>query len=178
MGPLILGAVEALETERLTGRPPREADFDLLHGLHRDPRAMATLGGLRDAEQTRFFLEMFVDHWQLQGFGTWMLFERESGAFAGRGGLRRLEILGRPEVEVLYAFLPAFWGRGLATELARASIEVAFRDLGLADLVALTLRTNRASQRVMQKAGFRYDRDFTYADRPHVLYRLRATAED
>ncbi len=170
-------AIEALETERLTGRPPTEGDFDLLHRLHRDPRAMATLGGLRDVEQTRFFLEMFVDHWRERGFGIWMLFDRDSGAFAGRAGLRRLEILGRPEVEVLYALLPAFWGRGLATEVARASVEVAFRDLGLADLIALTLRTNLASQRVMQKAGFRYDRDFSYANRPHVLYRLRAEPE-
>ncbi len=165
---------DSITTARLIGRPPTEADFDLLHRLHRDPRAMATLGGLRDAEQTRFFLEMFVEHWREWGYGTWMLFDRDSGAFAGRAGLRRLEILGRPEVEELYALLPDFWGRGLATEIARASIEVAFRDLGLADLIALTLRTNLASQRVMQKAGFRYDRDFSYAGRPHVLYRLRA----
>ncbi|MCG8593074.1 MAG: GNAT family N-acetyltransferase [Kiloniellales bacterium] len=165
-------AIEILETERLTGRPPKDGDVDLLHGLHRDPRAMATLGGLRDAEQTRFFLEMFIDHWRERGFGTWMLFDRESGAFAGRAGLRRLEILGRPEVEVLYALLPDFWGRGLATEVARASVEAAFRDLRLEALIALALQRNAASQRVMQKAGFRYDRDFTYADRPHVLYRL------
>lgn len=164
--------IEGLQTERLTGRPPGEDDFDLLHRLHRDPRAMATLGGLRDAEQTRFFLEMFIDHWRERGFGIWLLFDRDSGAFAGRAGLRHLQILGRPEVEVLYALLPDFWGRGLATEVARAGIEVAFRDLGLEELVALTLKSNAASQRVMQKAGFRYDRDFTYAGRPHVLYRL------
>jgi len=166
--------IEGLQTERLTGRPPGEDDFDLLYRLHRNPRAMAPLGGLRDAGQTRFFLEMFIDHWRERGFGTWLLFDRDSGAFAGRGGLRRLEILGRPEVEVLYALLPDFWGRGLATEVARASIEIAVRDLGLEELVALTLKSNAASQRVMQKAGFRYDRDFTYAGRPHVLYRLRA----
>jgi ribosomal-protein-alanine N-acetyltransferase len=103
----------------------------------------------------------------------WLAFERETERFAGRGGLHRVEIDGRDEIEVGYSFLPDFWGRGLATELARESIRVAFAELHLPEIVCFTLTTNRASQRVMQKAGFRYERDLLYVDLPHVLYRLR-----
>lgn len=166
--------VEALETERLRGRPVCEADFDLLHGLHRDPRVMATLGGLRDEARTRQLLDMFMAHWGAMGFGIWMLFDRESGAFIGRAGLRCIEILGQAKVEVLYALLPDFWGRGLATEAAQASVEVGFREVGLPELVACTLKNNKASRRVMEKAGFRYDRKFVSNALPHVLYRQRA----
>ncbi|MBS1107555.1 MAG: acetyltransferase, ribosomal protein N-acetylase [Deltaproteobacteria bacterium] len=75
-----------------------------------------------------------------------------------------------------YAFLPAFWGRGLATELASASVRAGFAELGLADLVCFTLTKNRASQRVMEKVGFVFERGVEHAGLPHLLYRLRASA--
>jgi ribosomal-protein-alanine N-acetyltransferase len=64
------------------------------------------------------------------------------------------------------------WGEGLATEVARELVRVAFDDVGLPDVVAFTLPTNVASQRVMQKAGLELERDIVWADLPHVLYRL------
>jgi [ribosomal protein S5]-alanine N-acetyltransferase len=65
-----------------------------------------------------------------------------------------------------------FWGRGLATELARESLRVAFDVVGVDSMVSFTLPTNRASQRVMEKVGFVYERDGVWADLPHVFYRL------
>ena len=69
--------------------------------------------------------------------------------------------------------MSAFWGMGLATELARESVRVGFAVLGRAELVSFTLPTNLRSRRVMEKAGFRHERDFAWAGLPHVLYRLR-----
>jgi RimJ/RimL family protein N-acetyltransferase len=92
--------------------------------------------------------------------------------FIGRGGLRRAPIDGKDEVEVGYALVPEFWGQGLATELALASVRVAFDVLKVPEIVSFTLPTNRKSRRVMEKAGFQYQRDFIWADLPHVLYRL------
>ncbi|MGH7227422.1 MAG: GNAT family N-acetyltransferase, partial [Gemmataceae bacterium] len=111
--------------------------------------------------------------WEQCGFGLWMAHDRASGQFAGRGGLHHIEIEGRDEIEVGYCFRAEFWGRGLATELARESIRAAFSVLNLPELICFTLPTNRASQRVMQKAGFRYERDRVHKDLPHVFYRLR-----
>jgi hypothetical protein len=72
-----------------------------------------------------------------------------------------------------YGLAAAFWGQGLATELARKSVWVGFETLGLSELVCFTLPTNGRSRRVMEKSGFRYERAFEHAGLPHVLYRLR-----
>jgi ribosomal-protein-alanine N-acetyltransferase len=168
MNPLDEVQASRLLLHRLTAE-----DIGDLTRLHLDPRVMATLGGVRSPEQTQEWLAQRLEHWRQYGFGLWLVRERETGRFAGRGGLQHVEIDGRDEVEVGYCFLPDFWGRGLATELARASIHAAFSVLNLPEIVCFTLTTNRASQRVMQKAGFRYERDFVYKDLPHVLYRLR-----
>jgi ribosomal-protein-alanine N-acetyltransferase len=146
--------------------------LDDLTRMHGDPRGMATLGGVRSPAETREWLGRHLEHWQRYGFGLWMAHERESGRFAGRGGSHHVIIDERDEIEVGYSLLAEFWGRGLATELACESIRVAFTMLNLDELVCFTLTTNRASQRVMQKAGFRYERDMVYKDLPHVLYRL------
>jgi ribosomal-protein-alanine N-acetyltransferase len=161
---------------RLLFERPRAEDLDVLAALHADPRVMATLGGVRSREQTQEFLTQLLAHWEEHGFGLWVVRERSTRRFAGRGGLRRVSICGADEVEVAYALVPELWGRGLATEIARESIRVAFEALGLPDLVSFTLEGNLASRRVMEKAGFRYERDFLRAGAPHVLYRLDAGA--
>jgi ribosomal-protein-alanine N-acetyltransferase len=81
---------------------------------------------------------------------------------------------GKDEIELGYALLPEFWGKGLATEMAKATVAVGFEQLALPELVCFTLVTNEASQRVMEKAGFRYERDFVHVGLPHMFYRLTA----
>lgn len=147
-------------------------DLDDLTRMHLDPRVMATLGGVRSPDETREWLAQKMEHWRQYGFGLWMARERKTGRFAGRGGLQHVEIEGRDEIEVGYSFMPDFWGRGFATELALESIHAAFSVLSLTELVCFTLTNNRASERVMQKAGFHYERDLVFKDLPHVLYRL------
>jgi RimJ/RimL family protein N-acetyltransferase len=70
--------------------------------------------------------------------------------------------------------MPAFWGRGLATEMAGASIAVAIERLQVDSLVAIALPGNRASRRVMEKLGMGYEREVSHAGLAHVLYRLTA----
>lgn len=81
---------------------------------------------------------------------------------------------GRAEVELLYGLVADAWGKGLASELARESVRVAFAELALPDLVAFTRPTNLRSRAVMERAGFAYEKDVEHAGEPHVLYRLRA----
>ncbi|MGH2870761.1 MAG: GNAT family N-acetyltransferase [Solirubrobacteraceae bacterium] len=113
-------------------------------------------------------------HWESHGFGQWLLRDRSDGLAVGRGGLQYTEATGTWEVEIGWAVLPARWGQGFATELAQTSIQAAFESLGLEDVIAYTQPENLASRRVMDKAGLRYEGDFTHEDMPHVLYRLRA----
>ena len=168
--------LDELVTERLLLERLRAVHADELGRLHRDERVMATLGGVRPPAETLRVLAECERHWEQHGFGLWAVRVRATGTFAGRGGLKHTHVGGRDEVEVAYAFLPQYWGQGLATELAAASVRVGFDVLRLSDLVCFTLTSNLASQRVMEKAGFRYEREVLHAHLPHVLYRLTASA--
>ena len=165
--------MERLETQRLVGHRPAADDLPGLALVVQDPRVAATLwpgklGGPRSAVQTRELLERFISHWEEHGFGPWIFAARDGGDPVGYAGPQWTEVESHAEVEITYAIASARWGQGFATEMARAAVAHA----GRADLVCFTLETNIASQRVMQKAGFRYERDFERAGRPHVLYRL------
>ncbi|MGH7173651.1 MAG: GNAT family N-acetyltransferase [Gemmataceae bacterium] len=168
-----MNPLDEILTPRLLLRRMTADHLNNLTRLHLDPRVMATLGGVRSPDVTREWLGRQLEHWRQHGFGLWLAYDRDTGWFAGRGGLHHVSIDDREEIEVGYALLPHFWGRGLATELARESIRAAFTVLNFPELVCFTLTTNGASQRVMGKAGFRYERDLVYKDLPHVLYRLR-----
>jgi ribosomal-protein-alanine N-acetyltransferase len=167
--------LDEIRTSRLLLRPMNSGDLEDFTRMHQDPRVMATLGGVRSPEDIKAFLGRLVADWDKHGFGWWSARDLATGQFVGRGGPRHVLVEGRDEVEVGYGFMPEFWGRGFATELARESVRVGFGELRLVNLVSFTLPTNLASRRVMEKAGFRYERDFVYANLPHALYRQMAT---
>jgi ribosomal-protein-alanine N-acetyltransferase len=114
-----------------------------------------------------------VEDWDRFGYGLWTLRDRGSGAFVGRGGIQPVTIDGVDEVELGYALRPEWWGRGLATEVSRAALALAFERLDLPNVVAFTMPTNVRSRRVIEKLGFTFERDFIWSELPHLLYRLR-----
>ena len=168
--------LDRISTARLVLSRPTAADLPDLVRMYQDERVMATLGGVRTADDTRQYLDRLLAHWDEHGFGLWIVREPENSRFIGRGGLRQALVEGAPMIEVGYGLMSEFWGRGLATELARESVRIAFDELQIDEVVSFTLPTNFASQRVMQKAGLHYVRDIVYADLPHVLYRLHRPA--
>ena len=168
-------SVESIETPHLTGLRVRDEDFANLVAMGKDPVVMATLGGVRTEQQTRESLDKSIKHWNAHGYGFWIFRDKSSGKMVGRGRLRRGHFGGNDETEVAYALRAEFWGKGLATEIATASVDTAFHQIGLSDLVAFTLPTNVASRRVLEKAGFTFERDIVHADLPHVFYRNRAS---
>jgi [ribosomal protein S5]-alanine N-acetyltransferase len=165
-------SIITFRTDRLIAACLRVEDLDELCRMHHDPRVMATLGGLRSDTQTQQFLRDNLRHWDRHGYGLWMFRANADSRFVGRGGLRHVHVGGNDEVELAYALMAAFWGIGLATEMAEAIVAVAFERLGMADLVAFTLATNQASRRVMEKVGCKFERHIVHAGLPHVLYRI------
>jgi len=157
-------------TDRLRLRPTTLLDGPLYRLLDADPEVAVTLGGFRTVEQTDEFVRSQAGHWTEHGFGWWAAFDRATGDFVGRGGLRHIELEGRHEVEVGYALVPRYWGRGLATELASAAMGVGIEVLSLARIVGVTLPSNHASGRVLEKAGLRFVRMTEHRDLPHRLY--------
>lgn len=163
--------LDRFTTQRLTAERLTMAHRAEVQRMHDDPGYMAMLGGVRDAEQTRDYMEHNLAHWARYGFGLWMLRERESQVIIGRAVLRHLELDGVDEVETGYGFYPAYWGRGLATEVCWACIVIGREQLRLSSIVALTTPANHASQHVMRKSGMAWDRDLTHGGTPHVLFR-------
>jgi [ribosomal protein S5]-alanine N-acetyltransferase len=174
--------LDPLTTARLVGERPRPEHLDGLLGVLGEPRVgealwPGALGGARSRAQVREKLALDAAHWEREGFGPWIFRDRSGvGAVVARGGLERTHVNGRDEVEIGYAVAASRWGEGLATEIAQASVRVAFEELGLADVVAFTRTTNGASQRVMEKAGLRAEVEFEHVGLAHVLFRLRRAA--
>lgn len=162
---------EVFSTQRLVASAISLEHIDLIAAMHQNPTMMATLGGLQDRQRTQQGLETQVQDWQQAGYGLSVFHDRASGAFVGRGGLRLVQLDNHPETEIAYALLPEWWGQGLATEIARQAREVAFAQLQLDSLVLFTMTTNYASQRVAEKLGMVYERNFERANLPHVLFR-------
>ncbi len=170
------GSLDRLLTARLECVRPAPEHADDLSTLLRDPRVARTLfttGAAPSEAEVVANLAAKQAHWQRHGFGLWMLYDRDSGAIVGRGGLQHTIATGSEEIEVGWAIVPERWGEGLATELALASVEAGFGTLDLSELIAYTLVDNAASRRVMEKAGFSYEREMQHVGRPHVLYRRR-----
>jgi [ribosomal protein S5]-alanine N-acetyltransferase len=165
-------SVESFATARMSASRICEGDFGDLFRLNQDPQVAKTMAGTRSASQTREFIRTAVEHWEGHGYGFWIFCDRADGRFIGRGGLRNVDIEGNSEIEIAYAVMPESWRRGFGTEMARSCIDVA-RKLAIRDLVAFTLPTNLSSRAVMEKVGFRYERDITWANLPHVLCRMR-----
>jgi [ribosomal protein S5]-alanine N-acetyltransferase len=170
------GTIDRFETDRLVlERVTLEQAPEHLR-LLLDPRVSSTLWPRRGSPTEAEILDGLaakVEHWDRHGFGMWLLRDRQTGEMVGRGGLQHTYTAGLHDVEVGWAVVPERWGQGLATELARASVEVGFEQLDLLQIIAFALPTNIASRRVMEKAGFEFERDVIHAGLPHVLYRRR-----
>ena len=173
-------AAESLDcfgTSRLVAQPISAADFPDIHRLHSDPKVMKTLsadGKPLSEEATREHIRQTVEHWEQHGFGLWAFRRKTDGHFIGRGGLKIYQIEGKDVIGLAYAVLSDYWNQGFATEMGHASLEVGFGRLGLPEIASWTLPINLASQRVMEKLGFRYERDFEFAGLRHRLYRISA----
>lgn len=165
--------IESVTTARLTLCCPVEADWPDLRALHEDPRVMATLGGPQPPAVVRALFDRMLRHWDDHGFGWWTARDR-TGAFVGRGGVRRVRLDVGEELEIGYAIVGDAWGQGYATEIARAGAAAAFERIGAASVCSYTLPSNAASRRVMEKTGLVHEGEITHVGVRHVLYRLTA----
>lgn len=167
---------ERFESQRLVYERIVPEHAEELASLMRDPEVMRTLwpSAIHPTEaQIASSLSGKVAHWERHGFGMWLARERTSGEFLGRGGPQYTDVLSARAVELGWAIVPARWGEGFATELAIASLDKVFSHLRVPDVIAFTLPDNIASRRVMDKAGFTYEREIVHAGLPHVLYRCQ-----
>jgi RimJ/RimL family protein N-acetyltransferase len=168
-------AVEPTLTPRLRLEPIEERHAHDLWTLHRDEGVAYWYAGALTREQAKRRAADLGNAWRSQGVHKWMAYDRVSGELVGRGGLSRLN--GFPVVglidavlddrawrddplELGWALLSEHWGRGLATEIGRAGLDLAFGDLGASVVVAYTEVHNLRSRAVMERLDMRHVGDF------------------
>jgi ribosomal-protein-alanine N-acetyltransferase len=164
--------IDSTQTERMSLERILPEDVEDMVAMHQDDRFVEVFGHRSTPEHVRAFSAKHIEDWDRRGWSLWTIRDRDTGVFIGRGGIRPVTIDGVDEVELGYAFLPEWWGRGLATEMSRTALEVGFDRLGLEDVVSFTMPANERSRHVMEKLGFTFERDFVWADHSHVLYRI------
>jgi RimJ/RimL family protein N-acetyltransferase len=173
-----------IETERLILRRWESRDCEPLARINSDPRVMEFFPALLARDESDAMVNRMQTHFRAHGFGLYALELRQGHELIGFTGLAvpAFQASFTPSVEIGWRLAAEHWGRGLATEAARAVAGQAFASLGLDALVSFTVPANIRSRRVMEKIGMTHDPadDFDHPSLPeghplrrHVLYRLK-----
>jgi RimJ/RimL family protein N-acetyltransferase len=182
-----MSAEPSLRTPRLCLRPWRDQDLAPFAALNADPRVMEFFPKVLTPEESAARVSRIKEHFDVHGFGLWAVEVVGGADFIGFVGLNvtLFEAHFTPCVEIGWRLAFQHWGRGYATEAARAALDFAFHVLRLDDVVSFTVPANYRSRRVMERLGMTRapGEDFEHPSLPaghplrcHVLYRLGRAA--
>jgi RimJ/RimL family protein N-acetyltransferase len=174
-----------LRTERTVLRRWRSTDLEPLARINADPGVMEFFPRTLARHESAALIARFETGFVQRGYGLWALEIPGRASLAGFVGLSPVErdLPFAPAVEVGWRLARVHWGKGFATEAARAAVRFAFEELELRSLVSFTAAGNERSRRVMERLGMtrRREEDFEHPQLPggdplarHVLYRLDA----
>ena len=171
-----------LRTPRVTLRQWTGADRELFAEMNGDPEVMAHYPRTLTRAESDQLLDRLAASIDQHGFGLWAAERRSDSQLLGFVGLQHVpfEAHYTPAIELGWRLRRAAWGRGYATEAARACAEFAFGELGARELFAMARPDNEPSRRVMDRLGMQHDPadDFRYppagqaGSLAYVLYRL------
>jgi len=178
---------DSIRTDRLLLRRWRDDDLVPFAELNSDPEVMTYMPTRLDRRESDAFAARIREQLEQRGFGLWAVEVPEVASFIGYVGLSvpRFTAAFTPCVEVGWRLARAHWGRGYATEAARAALTFGFGHVGLEEIVSFTVPANSKSIAVMERLGMRHDPadDFDHPSLPaghplqrHVLYRLTCTS--
>ena len=147
-----------LETPRLALARFSHADAPGFYELNADPEVLRHTGDepFTSAAEAEAFIRAYA-HYDRHGYGRWSVYLKETGDYVGFCGLNYSARLA--EVDIGFRFMRRCWGRGFATEAARASLHHGFTVYGLPQIVGRALPGNAASLRVLEKLGMQYVKD-------------------
>jgi RimJ/RimL family protein N-acetyltransferase len=162
-----------LRTERLQLTVPQQRHFDAFADLHSDPDTMAHIGDGAALDRVSAWLQlaMLRGHWDLRGYGVWMIEDAGNGDFVGRAGL--LHPPGWDEPELNWMVVPAKRGYGLAAEAANAALDHALDVLGFVQVMSLIRPENMASSRLAVRLGGYHADTIDFLGAPMHVYRYR-----
>lgn len=148
-----------IETDRLIIRPFTLKDVEPAHqmNLDEDVSRYTGDGGVVSKEETerRIIEDVFGDY-EKYGFGRLAVELKQEETFIGFAGLKYLEDM--DEVDLGYRFMKKYWGKGIATESAKACIDFGFDQLNINKIIAMIIPENKGSLRVLEKLKFNFDK--------------------
>ena len=144
------------QTPRILIREFHTSEEHLLLDLYEDSRVTVFVPKRTVAETKKQFAYALIAYYESPGLGRWGIFDPKDGAFMGVCILKPADS-DPTRIELGYVFAPAYWGKGLATELAVALVKYGFEEQGLTEICACTDAENAASQNVLLKAGLKRD---------------------
>jgi len=143
-----------IETERLVLRVPTASDFDGWCELMADEESSNFIGGIQTRPVVWRTMATIVGAWHLRGFSLFSVIEKASGQWIGRAGPWQPE--GWPGAEIGWALVRKAWGKGFASEAARATTDWAFKELGWSDVIHCIHPDNARSIAVACRLGSRF----------------------
>lgn len=156
-------------TERLYFKEFNSSYLEPVYRLNSDPRVMRYMSEVRDRHGASVDLRRYSDYSvKFPGYGYWPAFIKGQDQFVGWFMIKKMP--GSEENEIGYRLLPEFWGQGLATEGTNAIIHYAFNYLNLSGVMAVVLAENKASCRVLEKAGLVFKNMGIYYSRLCAMY--------
>lgn len=175
--------MKIIETERLILREWQPEDLAPFSAINQDPYVMEYLLKPLTEDETAVMIEKIKTHFIQYGFGLFACILKETSELIGFVGLNvpDFQTFFTPCVEIGWRLASRFWGKGYATEAARAVLKAGFKQYDLQEIVSFTVPANHRSRRVMEKIGLTRDvkGDFYHPKVPfghplmlHVLYRI------
>ncbi|MEN8788745.1 MAG: GNAT family N-acetyltransferase [Flavobacteriaceae bacterium] len=151
-----------IETERLILREMVMADARDMLRLYSIPEVQKYTGEdvITNLEGIHQIIKEKINDYELYGYGRWVAILKDGQQFIGWAGLAYLPEFG--EIDLGYRFLPEYWGAGFATEASKAILNYGFNKLKLEKIIAIAMKENKASIRVMEKAGMQFDKFAPY----------------
>ncbi len=163
-----------VETKRLILRELDISDAEQFFKLNADPEVLKYTGDppFSSISDARSFLENYSDY-EKNGFGRWAVISRESGDFIGWCGLKLNE---ENRIDLGFRFFQNEWGKGYATESAKACLERGFTTLKIEEIIERASFDNKASISVLEKIGMVFWKKDTFQGIENaVYYRLNKT---
>ncbi|MES2745011.1 MAG: GNAT family N-acetyltransferase [Bdellovibrionota bacterium] len=169
-----MGCPEIL-TSRLRLRPHHRHDLSAAIRLWTDPIVTKhTLGRASTRQEVWSRILRYAGHWALMGFGYWVVEEKVSGDFVGEIGFAEFMRDMTPNIEGLpelgWALLPAFHGKGYATEAVGAAIHWGVENLSAKSIVCIIHPQNTASVRLAENCGFDLRETARLGEEPTLLW--------
>tara|TARA_R110000868_G_scaffold384403_1_gene651863 strand:+ start:195 stop:770 length:576 start_codon:yes stop_codon:yes gene_type:complete len=174
--------INTIETERLYLRQWQASDFAPFAEMNANPKVMAYFPKLLTTSMSNTIAKKCQSLIDDNGWGFWAVSLKETDAFIGMVGLNNAnaDMPFSPAVEIAWRLDNDYWGLGYATEAARASLDFAFVELEIEEVVAFTAVINKRSQLVMERLGMTNTQENFYHPMinpnhrlaEHVLYKM------